>query len=59
LYHFLKKFSPKTPARCYSDGEEITRNFRFASPISTPHIDQPASLGKVLAQFGLSLRAGS
>jgi hypothetical protein len=28
------------------------RNFHFASPISTPHLDQPASLGKVLAQFG-------
>jgi hypothetical protein len=41
--------SPKPGSRERS--HEFNRNFRFASPISTPHLDQPASLGKVLAQF--------
>jgi len=30
---------------------QLSRNFRFDSPISTPPVDQTASLVKVLAQF--------
>jgi hypothetical protein len=37
----------------------LNRNFRFASPISSPDLDQPASLGKVLAQFGPVLVHGA
>src|ERR1035437_4225197 len=32
--------------------EYVTWDFRFASPTSTSHVDQTASLGNVLAGFG-------